>query len=413
MSSSTVEVVVPQIGEAVSELTLVAWRKQEGDFVRQGEPLFEIDSDKAIVEVEAFVEGRLVKIMQPAGSSVRPQQPVAVIDRSADTTQPETVRPAKPSPLAQRIAADLSVDLAGIQGSGPNGRITAADVRRSSPEPEAARVSISPKARHMAKAQGLDPRSIMGTGVDGMITVRDLNAIQSSIPVQNDAIPFNKVRQTIAARTTASKQQVPHFYLLVDVNMSAVKRLRTYCQTALGWAHTPTYTDILVRACALTLVELPALNVAYTDGGLRAVSPADSIGIGVAVSTPEGVVVPVLPDAPRLSLAPTTDAMRDLAERARNKRLRAQDYSAKRMVVSNLGMHGVDAFIAIIDPPDPMILAVGRVADKVVPIKGRARIRPMCTLTLSADHRVLDGVQGAQFLDRLKNRLENPFDLLG
>jgi pyruvate dehydrogenase E2 component (dihydrolipoamide acetyltransferase) len=172
----------------------------------------------------------------------------------------------------------------------------------------------------------------------------------------------------------------------------------------------PTYTDILARACALTVGEMPAVNVSYTEQGLM---PRSVVGIGVAVNTDAGLIVPVLSQTETADLRKTSLALRDLTGRARNGRLRQSDLGPKSMVISNLGMYGMDTFIAIIDMPDPMILAVGRVAERVVPVAGQPAVLPMCTLTLSVDHRVLDGVQAAQFLDRLKNRLENPFDILG
>lgn len=436
-----VDVVVPQIGEAISELRIVSWLKQVGDSVKAGDVLFEVDSDKAIVEVEAFVDGTLIEIMQPADSSVLPQQVVARI-RLADEAAAETVSPApdahsrpaseleihqqvQASPLAQRVAADLGVDLRQVAGSGPGQRITAEDVRqfaaRQTAPPAADRTPrrpvASPKARRLAKERGLDLTGLVGTGVDGMIVVSDLErAAAAAAPTAHvgrapaAAAPRSRLRQTIAARMVESKQQVPHFYLMVDVDMTQVNQLRLYCQQAAGWEHPPTYTDVFVRACALTLADMPSVNCSFHPDGL---AQHEHIAIGVATNTDAGLLVPVIADANRLSLKRISDAVRDVARRAREGRLKPGDTGPKSMVVSNLGMYGVDAFLAIIDMPDPMILAVGRVADRVVALDKEIAIRPMCTLTLSVDHRALDGAQGAQFLQRLQMRLENPFDLLG
>jgi pyruvate dehydrogenase E2 component (dihydrolipoamide acetyltransferase) len=197
---------------------------------------------------------------------------------------------------------------------------------------------------------------------------------------------------------------------MADVDMRAANQLRVHCRQRLGWPKAPTYTDLLLRACACALVDMPAVNVIYTDSGLV---QRDTIHIGVAVSSDDGLLAPVIAGVDRLSLRQTSAALSDVAARARTGRLKPADTGDKSMVISNLGMFAVDTFIAIIDQPDPMILAVGRVADRVVPFNGAPAIRPMCTLTLSVDHRALDGVQGAQFLERIKAHLEYPYALMG
>jgi pyruvate dehydrogenase E2 component (dihydrolipoamide acetyltransferase) len=251
---------------------------------------------------------------------------------------------------------------------------------------------------------------VTGSGVDGMIRVKDVEALQAAVNVMSDETqPLTKLRQTIASRTTHSKQTVPHFYLMADVNMTQVNNLRTYCRDTLGWPKAPTYTDVLVRACALTLRDLPEINQHYSAAGLVA---HESINMGVAIHTDTGLVAPVIANADQLDLQATSNALRDLAGRAREGRLKAVDTGQKSMVISNLGMYRVDAFVAIIDMPDPLILAVGQVAERVVPVNGQAVIQPMCTLTLSVDHRALDGVPAARFLERIAARLENPFDIL-
>jgi len=431
-----IDIVVPQIGEAVSELQIVAWHKQVGDAVKRGEVLFEVDSDKAIVEVEAFVDGTLVEIIHGDGSAVLPQQIVARI-ATADEGEDAAVEPSAPlaaapetapappdgkaSPLAQRVADDLGVDVSRVTGTGPSGRVTVEDVRQHAarsaaavPSPTTGVVVISPKARRIARERGLDLDGLSGTGVDGMIVVRDLEALAPSaaaaLPAADGVVALSKLRQVTAERTLASKQGVPHFYLMVDVDMSEADSLRAYCREQLGWERPPTYTDLLARACALAVAAMPEVNRSYSDGKLLA---RGAVGLGIAINTPNGLVAPSIPNADALDLRALSTAIRELAARARDGRLRPTDVGAKSMVISNLGMYGVDQFIAIIDQPDPMILAVGRVTERVVPVRGQIVIQPMCTLTLSVDHRVLDGVQGAQFLDRVKAHLEHPFQLLG
>lgn len=434
-----VEVVVPQIGEAVAELTLTAWLKSVGDTVRKGDVLFEIDSDKAIIEVEAFVEGTLTQILATEGSSVLPQAVVALVETETSAIPSNNPAPSeigadgmkangrKASPLAQRIANDLGVNLEKIPGSGPAGRIMLEDVRqfaRPGSIDITHPVNASPKARALAKSLQIDLHSVQGTGVNGMIGVADVEALQARQVVEPSAPEVSagaivqpppsqatsRLRQIIASRTQLSKNTVPHFYLMVDVDMTEVNRLRTYCREQLRWEKMPTYTDILLRACALALLDVPAAMVNYGETGL---THREGIHVGVAVNTEEGVIIPVVSNIARLNLRQVSGELREAAQRAREGRLKPADMGEKRMVISNLGMYKVDAFVAIIDMPDPMILAVGRVKEQVVPLNGTAAIRPMCTLTLSVDHRALDGVQGAQFLERVALHLENPYQILG
>jgi len=428
-----IEIVVPQVGEAIAEVRLVRWLVSEGDEIQHGEVLFEVDTDKAVVEVESFAEGTLTEILVPDDSPVMPQQVVALLTPAGEaeiapsrkappqSAAAQAVSPAPSgdsvSPVARRVAAELGVALDGITGTGPGGRVMVEDVRAHAARqidgglvsPVGDRregVLASPKARRIARELGVSLGGLVATGVDGLIVARDVQAAPGETGVQ----PLSKLRHSIATRMLSSKQTVPHFYLMVDVDMTQVEGLRAYCLETLNWERAPTYTDLIVRACAVGLAANPAVNVIYSDEGLIR---RTSVDIGVAVGVDDGLIVPVLPNADQLSLAETSEAIRGLVQRAHDGRLRAGDLSQKSMVVSNLGMYGVDAFVAIIDPPDPVILAVGRVADQIVPVDGQAAIRPMCTMTLSVDHRVLDGVIGAKFLARVKDALENPFELLG
>jgi pyruvate dehydrogenase E2 component (dihydrolipoamide acetyltransferase) len=247
---------------------------------------------------------------------------------------------------------------------------------------------------------------VRGTGVGGLITEQDVQAAAAPANVR----PLDKARRAIAERMAHSKQTAPHFYLAVDVDMGRCEQLRVHCREELHWLAAPSFTDIVVRACAEALAATPDLNASYTNEGLALRSAVD---VGVAVAVAAGLMVPVLHNADRLSLLETSRGIQALVERARSGRLNAGDVAAKSLVVSNLGMYGVNEFVAIIDPPDPMILAVGQVADRVVALEGRPTVRRMCTLWLSADHRVMDGVQAAQFLKRVQDNLEDPYGRLG
>ena len=371
-----IEIVVPQVGEATAEVTLVRWLKGEGDAVQQGEPLFEVDTDKYVVEIQAFESGTLAEILVPAGSEVMPLQVVARLAPvgAAGRPQPTVARSAGgreervlASPKARRLADELGVELAGLagRGSGPGGLVTADDV-------EAAAGQVT-----------------SGTSDTG----RELS----------------RARRSIAARMAASKREVPHFYLLVDADMSEAERLREWSIGSGGWERPPSATDLAVAACARTLEVLPNTNVSYLESKLVMRAQAS---IGIAVAVDDGLVVPVVRDAARHGLRELSKQTQAVVERARSGRLLEGDVGERSMVVSNLGMYGVDAFVAIIDRPDPMILALGRVADRCVPVDGAPAVRPMCTLTLSVDHRAFDGVVGARFLSGVRERLENPFELL-
>lgn len=395
-----VEIVVPQVGEAVAEITLLHWFKREGDPVRRGEALFEVDTDKAVVEVEAFCDGAVSRILVPAGNAVMPQQAVALLATMEELAATQSTG----GPNAFQGPAALTTNPAPL-------------ARHTAPTGTDARsVPASPKARRLAKELGIDLTMVVGTGVDGLIIAEDVQraATAHAEPATRDPVPMaqppdSKLRRAIAIRTQASQQMVPHFYLMVDADMTEAQRLRVYCREQLSWERAPTYTDLMVRACALAVSNLPEVNVAYTDVGL---TRRTTIDIGIAVSVDAGLLVPVLVECDRLSLREISSEVRRLAEQARVGRLPLTSEPHKSLVVSNLGMHGVDAFAAIIDMPDPMILAVGRVAERVVPVNGQPMVRPMCTLVLSVDHRALDGVQGARFLTRVKAYLEHATELV-
>jgi pyruvate dehydrogenase E2 component (dihydrolipoamide acetyltransferase) len=357
------DLVVPHVGEAAAEVVLVRWLKDEGDFVSKGEPLFELDTDKYVVEIEAFASGTLAEILVPAGSAVLPQQVVARLALEDDSQEKVLA-----SPKARALARELGVNLAGLAGSGPEGLVTAGDVEAVS-RSDTRRAAPAPLHR-----------------------------------------PLSKVRRAIAERTQASKRDVPHFYLLLDVDMGEAERLRTECVHALGWDSPPTMTALVVAACARALETLPDVHVVFRDGALV---PRERADVGIAVDATGGLVVPVLPDAGRLALGELNERVRSVVARARQGRLLEVDVGERSMVVSNLGAHGVDAFVAIIDPPDPFILAVGRIADRCVAVGGVPVVRPTCTLTLSPPPRAGPAAAGARFLAAVKDRLESPFELLG
>lgn len=404
------DVVVPQVGEAVAEIRLVRWLKEQGDAITKGEPLFELDTDKYVIEVEAVASGTLAEIFASPGSEVEPLQVVARLvpsDQFAAGRVPPPHAGGTANPVERHIGADSNP----AQVAEPDDLKAAAQVSATSEH----RVAATPKARRLARELGVNLATLVGTGQSGMVTGDDVERAAASrtatVGMELSPEELSRQERVVGARMQKSKQTVPHFYLLVDVDMTAAVQLRERCRTEPGWAHLPTYTDLVLAASAAAIARDPSVNVTLIDGQ-RVRRP--SINIGIAVAADDGVVVPVVPQADRLDLRTLVEQARVLAERARARRLTPADTVEKSMVVSNLGMHGVDAFLAIIDPPDPLILAVGRVADRCVPIGGGdVGVRPACTLGLSVDHRLLDGVDGARFLALVREALEMPEQLLG
>ena len=394
-----IDVVVPKVGEAVAAVRLLRWLKAEGDAVSKGEPLFELDTDKYVIEVEAFADGTVAQILVSAESEVEPMQVVAKLATSDD--QPG----AHPTEGPPREA------LTPTTTSDGTGRVP----RTAPPPARAGGVYATPKARRMAKERGISLEFVIGTGRGGMITAEDVEqAFGSASGRQTDLVtaaapePLSRERQVIAERMQLSKRTVPHFYLMADVEMTRLVELHRRCK-ADRWPAVPTYTDLVVAASAAALAREPNTNVAFVGGG---VLRRTSINIGIAVAVDDGLLVPVLSGADQLALETLAEQTAGLIERARSRRLLAADTGEKSMVVSNLGMHGVDAFLAIIDVPDPVVLSIGRVSDRCVPVEGGVGVRPMCTLGLSVDHRVLDGVAGARFLRLVADILEAPEQLL-
>ncbi|MGZ4381345.1 MAG: dihydrolipoamide acetyltransferase family protein [Gaiellaceae bacterium] len=355
------DVIMPALGMAQETGRLLRWLKADGDTVVKGEPLMEVETDKVTVEVEAEVDGTLAAIRAAEGDDVQVGSTVAVIlaageERPLAAVEPQpAMRRGLASPKARRMAAELGVDLAGVQGSGPRGAVVAGDLAA----------------------------------------------------VRTDPGP-SSVWRVMAERTTRSWQEVPHFYLTREVDAGALERWRTSARRRPGGQHV-THTDLLVRLVAAALREHPRVNSSFLDGHI--VSNPE-INIGLAVALDEGLVVPVIHNADRLSLLELAERRGALVAAARDGALRPDDVRAGTFTISNLGMFGIDAFNAVINQPQAGILAVGRVVERVVPVDGRPAVRPTLTLTASFDHRVLDGAIGARFLQALAALVEEPLELL-
>ena len=400
-------VVMPALEMAQETGKIVSWLKKEGDAIRKGEPLLEIETDKAVVEVEATADGVLGGVKSQEGDVV----PVGV-------TIAWILAPGEQPPAESAAAAPSARKIEKPQVA----------ARSSTPSAEAAAgtegsARISPKARRLAREHGVDISRIRGTGPDGAITSEDVLAAAAA-PAGSAAAPagsaapaqaaaaLSTVARLMAERTTQSWTQVPHFFLVRELDAGALVQARERLAPGVERERGVklTHTDLLVALTARVLKKHPKLNASWTGSAVQ-LNP--QVNMSVAMAVPDGVVGAVIPNADAAPLADIALQRRDLTERARNGRLRPADLLAGTFTVTNLGMYNVDAFSAIIAPPQAASLAVGRIADRVVPVNGQPGVRPMMTVTLSGDHRVIDGAQGAAFLEDLAAAIRAPGELLG
>ena len=438
-------VIMPVLGVSQDFGKILHWFKSEGQMVVKGEPLFEVETDKTVVEIESPASGILSSIKAAEGTDVPVTDVVAIIlgvgEKEIFTSAPASVvkretlvehlpssspgqnpSPLQPntvqiSPLAARIAAESQVDLTLIRPKGA--RIEKADVLEYLEKQKSVvvdgRLLASPKARRLAVELGLDLSGLKGSGPDGAVLAGDVPMEKPGVLVPaavtpGESIemqPLSTIWRIMAERTTQSWTHVPHFFLLREVNttrlMSWRERLMSHSTEKI------TYTDLLVRVVAAALRRNPAVNATWQNG---TVVRKNAIHIGLAAALEEGLVVPVIHNADQLSLEQIARARVDLVQRAHSGKLRPQDIEDGTFTISNLGMYGVDAFSAIINAPQAAILAVGRILERVVPVKGQPSVQPMMTLSLSCDHRVLDGARGAKFLETIADLIEEPAGLI-
>jgi pyruvate dehydrogenase E2 component (dihydrolipoamide acetyltransferase) len=394
------EVKVPRLGQGMESGTIVKWLKAEGDAVTKGEPLYELDTDKVTQEVEAEAAGVLLKIAVAEGE-VPVGTTIAFIG-AADEQVPEISAPAEIS-------------------SG-NGRADVVAEPEPEPEPVAAsptpslqspggRVKASPLARRIARERGVELSSIVGTGPEGRIIAEDVERAASApaarpaaVPAgEIERVPLTSIRKTIARRLTQA-WTVPVFQLQVSADMeeanavvAAARELHPDVKVSV--------TDLLTKICASALARHPDVNVSFTD---EALERHPSANVGIAVAAPQGLVVPVVKGAERLSLAEIAAVRADLVERARSQKLKAEDMAGGTFTISNLGMFGVESFTAVLNPPQAAILAVGATEDRPVARDGEVVVRPTMAMTLTVDHRAVDGAPAADFLRTLKSMIEQP-----
>ena len=385
-----VSVVMPALEMAQETGKLVSWLKEEGDPVRKGEILLEVETDKAVVEVEAAGDGIL------AGVTAKPGDVVQVGRTIAWLVQPGEAPPATAS---RDVATGRRTDtVAGPPAAAaPTVGVPTGGAR------------ISPKARRLAQEKGVDLSRLKGSGSGGEILADDILAAANvgSSTVLSRTEPVTSIGRLMAERTTQSWTTVPHFFVTRDLDAGALSAARERMLPAIDRSHgvKVTHTDLLVAIVARTLTKHPRLNASWTAEGI--VSHED-VNIALAMAVENAVVTAVIPRADRAAVADIAVRRRDLAERARAGRLQPSDIAGATFTISNLGMFEVDAFTAIIVPPQAAILAVGAIADRVVPVDGTPGVRPMMTITLSCDHRVVDGARAAEFMRDLATAITSP-----
>jgi len=424
------QVVMPKLSPTMEEGQLSRWLKKEGDTVAMGEPLAEIDTDKATMEMQALSAGVLRKILIKEGETAPLGQPIAIIgqpdeDISSLVGQQPSPTTTTPSAAPQKAApAQQQPQTGGGNGGKPS--------PQSVSQP-ASRLVVSPLAARMAAEAGIDLRSLNGTGPGGRIVKRDVESAISQTkttetaparhlravePSPLPASPFgassyhdqpaSEMRRTIARRLVTSLGPVPHFFLTTEIEMDRAAETRRSINS-LDPELQITINDIIIKIAASSLSQHPQVNASYQDKTVRYYDHAD---IGVAVAVDEGLITPVVRSAEQKSLRQIASEVRDLAERARNRGLKPEEYTGATFSVSNLGMFGIDEFTAIINPPEGAILAVGAMSPKPVVRDNQVVVRQTMRVTLSCDHRVIDGATGAKFLQTFKKYLENPLYLI-
>ena len=404
-------ITMPKLSDTMVEGTIARWKKKQGDTIEAGDILAEVETDKATMEMEAFDDGVLKEIYVSDGGVAKVGEKVALVLAEGETAEAASAPPApkaesptggkpaeskaapapaaaapaaaagarvKASPLAKKIAAERGVQLESLQGSGPGGRVVAQDVPEKGAAPSAAAPAPAPKIQAAAAGQG------------------------------DQRIPLSGMRRVIAERLLASKTQLPHFYLSIEVDASALMRLRKELNSANESAGLPklTINDFVLLAVARAASSHPYINASWAGD---AIIQYGSVNISVAVAVDDGLVTPVIRDAHKLSLKEISSTVKDFAKRARDKKLKPEEYQGGTITVSTLGAYGIEQFFAIVNPPQAAIVAVGAIVKKpVVNAKNEIVVGERMTVSLSGDHRVVDGAVGAEYLGSLRKLIENP-----
>jgi len=443
-----IPILMPALSPTMTEGNVTRWLKKEGDQIKAGQVLAEIETDKATMEVEAVDEGKLLKILIPGGTQgIKVNTPIAVLaGEGEENLSPEAAvaalekKSSAPSPTSAPASdadalAEIRTEVSSMMNEGggsklPSPKAGEEQAKTLAPREGEGRIFVSPLAKRMAEQTGVDLRSVAGSGPQGRIVKADIEragsgssraASPSAIATQGidardyadklgmgyKAFPNSNVRKVIAKRLTEAKQLIPHFYLTIDCEIDALLALRkSINETASAKV---SVNDCVIRAVALALRKVPAANASWTDD---AILQYQDIDISVAVATPQGLVTPILKKADAKTLVQISAEMKELGLRAREGKLKPQEFQGGGFTISNLGMYGIKEFSAIISPPQSCILAVGAGEPRPVVKNGQLAVATVMTCTLSVDHRAVDGAVGSEFLAAFEPLIENPYSLV-
>ncbi|MCM3788034.1 2-oxo acid dehydrogenase subunit E2 [Domibacillus indicus] len=440
------EIFMPKLSSTMETGTLLQWFKEEGDSVDIGEPLFEIMTDKINIEVESYDEGILLKryfgeddqvpvnhvigYIGTEGEAVPQEAPGVSGSEQEEDAPAEASTAAQPAeastaqtladgekpratPAARHLARTEGIELREVQGSGPNGRVHKKDVTAHT-EGSPAEAKATPLARKVAAGEGVDLSTVQGSGANGKVVKQDvISAKRTTVPAADTSTrkKMSGMRKVIAERMVQSKQTAPHVTMTSEIDMTKVKELRAsllpIVEKQTGFRLS--YTEILMKATAAALARHPEINVSLEGDEIV---QHGHVHLGLAVAVADGLMVPVIKDVLAKGLAELTQDAKEISQRARENKLLPDQMKGSTFTISNVGMYAVDMFTPVINQPESAILGVGRMQDKPVAVNGALEIRPMMTLSLSFDHRVIDGAPAAAFLTELKDILENPYELL-
>src|SRR3954452_470909 len=424
------EIIMPKMGDAMTEGKVVRWDKKAGDAVKKGEPVLEIETDKVNLDLEAEQDGTLGDVSAEAGKMVEVGGVLATILGAGEKAQPkkEAAAPAAEQPARRAIDKKDSVKHStgeyaeAIDMKAPRvDRTSAASPETAKPGGDNGRRRSSPLARKMAREMGVSIEQVQGSGPGGRIIANDIKNFKPSAAQQKakapsmppaqqletKEIPLTAMRRTIAKRLAESTGPIPHFYLTVEYDVTNLLSLREQINEIEGIK--TSVNDFIVRAAALALRHHPNVNASW---GEDAITQHGEIHIGIAVSTPEGLITPVIRNADSKSVTDISNEVRVLADKAKNRKLTPNDYQGSTFTISNLGAWGIDQFTAIINPPNVAILAIGAASAQPVVIDGQVVIRDRMKVTMSCDHRVVDGALGAESLRTLRSYVEQPVRLI-
>lgn len=404
---------MPKMSDTMSEGVIVAWHKKVGDKIKSGDLLAEIETDKAVMEFESFQEGVLLYIGAQKGESVKVDEVIAVLGKQGEDFSALLSAQSKP---AGNEVAPVKDELIKKQAA-------AVPVAEVAAVPETGRIKASPLAKKIASESGIAIESVKGSGDDGRIIKRDVEGLLSgaaaaggvpvikampSIQESFEEMPVSQMRKAIARRLAESKFSAPHFYLTMEINMDQCVAARESLNRLFP-DRKISYNDIIIKAAALALRKHPKVNASWLTDKIRY---NHHVHIGMAVAVDEGLVVPVIKFADQKSLSQINEEARAFAARAKEKKLQPEEMQGNTFTISNLGMMDIDEFTAIINPPDACILAVGKLRQVPAVVNNEIRIASVLKVTLSCDHRVVDGATGARFLQTIKSSLENPLSML-